>query len=63
VKPADPASKPTLKMQPVIFCTIILIASTRPGPAQSIPYQRTFPQPKTALRSLPAWLLSMRGSG
>jgi hypothetical protein len=52
VKPADPAVKSTLKALPVIFCAIISIVSARPSLAQSIPYQRAFPQSKTVVEKL-----------
>jgi hypothetical protein len=49
VKPGDVVTKSTRKALPAVFCAIISIAPAGPGLAQSIPYQRAFPQSKTAV--------------
>jgi hypothetical protein len=49
VKPEDLATKSTVKVLLVVFCAIISIASACPGVAQSIPYQRAFPQSRTVV--------------
>ena len=46
---ADPVVMSTLRALPLVFCTIMSMAFARPSRAQSIPYERTFPESKAML--------------
>ena len=47
MKPVDLATKFTRRALPAVLCAVISIVSAYPGHAQSIPYQREFPQSRT----------------
>jgi hypothetical protein len=49
VKPDDLATKSTRRALPAVLCAVISIVSAYPGLAQSIPYQREFPQSRTVV--------------
>jgi hypothetical protein len=52
MRPADPAVMSTLRALPLVFCTIMSMAFARPSRAQSIPYERTFPESKAMVEKL-----------
>ena len=49
MKPVDLATKSPRRALPAVLCAVISIVSAYPGLAQSIPYQREFPQSRTVV--------------
>jgi hypothetical protein len=52
MRPAYPAGMSTLRALPVVFCTIMSMAFAPPSRAQSIPYERTFPESKAMVEKI-----------